>query len=153
MRRLILYEPPLPTESYPDTSEIMSRMQALIGRGERETALEIFFREVVKMPEHELKVYRTLPVWQVRIGLVSTVSREDAAEQSYRFNPKRFADFRVPTLLMLGGDSPPAFREVIEVLNAALPNSRVAILPGQQHVAMDTAPELFLKEVMRFLQG
>jgi hypothetical protein len=26
-------------------------------------------------------------------------------------------------------------------------------MPGQQHVAMDTAPELFLREVLGFLSG
>jgi hypothetical protein len=45
------------------------------------------------------------------------------------------------------------FRQVIEILGVALPNSRIAVLSGQQHVAMDTAPELFLKELIRFLTG
>jgi hypothetical protein len=54
---------------------------------------------------------------------------------------------------LLGGDSPPMFRQVIEILGGALPNSRIAVLSGQQHVAMDTAPELFLKELIGFLTG
>jgi hypothetical protein len=45
------------------------------------------------------------------------------------------------------------FRQVIEILGGALPNSRIAVLSGQQHVAMDTAPELFLKELIGFLTG
>lgn len=32
-----------------------------------------------------------------------------------------------------------------------MPHSRIAVLPGQQHVAMDTAPDVFLHEVMAFL--
>jgi hypothetical protein len=54
---------------------------------------------------------------------------------------------------LLGGDSPPIFRQVIDVVSPALPASRIAVMPGQQHVAMDTAPELFLKEVIAFLSG
>ena len=37
------------------------------------------------------------------------------------------------------------------IIEAALPNSQVVILPGQQHIAMDTNPELFVREVQRFL--
>src|SRR5258708_40058617 len=32
-----------------------------------------------------------------------------------------------------------------------LPNSRILVLPGQQHIAMDTAPDLFVREVLAFL--
>jgi pimeloyl-ACP methyl ester carboxylesterase len=32
-----------------------------------------------------------------------------------------------------------------------LPNSRIVVLPGQQHIAMDTAPDLFVPEVLAFL--
>jgi pimeloyl-ACP methyl ester carboxylesterase len=54
-------------------------------------------------------------------------------------------------LLLRGGDSPPLFRQAVEAVDAALPDSRVVILPGQQHVAMDTNPELFVREVLGFL--
>jgi pimeloyl-ACP methyl ester carboxylesterase len=33
---------------------------------------------------------------------------------------------------------------------AALPHSDIVELPGQGHAAMDTAPQLFLDEVIRF---
>jgi pimeloyl-ACP methyl ester carboxylesterase len=36
-------------------------------------------------------------------------------------------------------------------VHAALPSSRLVILPGQQHVAMNTAPDLFLNEVLTFV--
>lgn len=151
VRKLILYEPPIPTgvQLYPDGTP--ERIQALVDRGEPEAGLELFFREVVRMPEAELERYRALPAWQVRIGLAHTIPRELLVDRNYRFDPSRFGDLRVPTLLMLGGDSPPVFSEVIGWLEAALPDSRVVVLRGQQHVAMDMAPELFLAEVARFV--
>lgn len=150
--RLILYEPPIPTglPSYPPGTP--DRMQALIDSGELEAALEVFFREVVRMPEHELEVYRQLPVWNVRIQLAPTIPREMVFDRTYTFDAERFASLQVPTLLLLGGDSPPLFRRAIETLDAALPNSRVVIMPGQQHIAMDTNPELFVREVLGFLR-
>jgi pimeloyl-ACP methyl ester carboxylesterase len=54
-------------------------------------------------------------------------------------------------MLLLGGDSPAFVRQAIEIVDAALPDSRVVIMPGQQHIAMDTNPELFVREVLRFL--
>jgi pimeloyl-ACP methyl ester carboxylesterase len=33
----------------------------------------------------------------------------------------------------------------------AVPSSELVVLPGQQHVAIDTAPELFAREVLAFL--
>jgi len=56
----------------------------------------------------------------------------------------------VPTLLLLGGDSPPVYSDFIQQVNAALPNSTIVVMPGQQHIAMNTR-ELFIKEVVRFL--
>jgi pimeloyl-ACP methyl ester carboxylesterase len=56
-----------------------------------------------------------------------------------------------PTLLLQGSDSAPHLHEGVAVLQSALPHARVAILPGQQHLAMNTAPELFSNEVVRFL--
>ena len=38
-----------------------------------------------------------------------------------------------------------------EALEAALPDGRVVVLPGEGHVAHRTAPELFEREVVRFL--
>jgi pimeloyl-ACP methyl ester carboxylesterase len=58
-----------------------------------------------------------------------------------------------PTLLLLGGDSRDFEKKGVELLSAALPNSRVAAMPGQGHIAMYTAPDLFLREVLAFLEG
>ena len=38
------------------------------------------------------------------------------------------------------------------VFCAALAGARVVVLPGQQHLAMYTAPELFVNEIVRFLE-
>jgi pimeloyl-ACP methyl ester carboxylesterase len=151
IKRLILYEPPVPTgiEMYPPG--LPDRIQALVDRGELETALEMFFREIVRMPEPELKSYRSLPMWPARVQLAPTIPREMTIDRHYPFDAGKFSDFQTPTLLLLGGDSPPMFSQAIEVVAAALPNARVVILPGQRHIAMDTNQDLFVKEVMAFL--
>lgn len=149
--RLILYEPPIPTglPQYPPA--VPDRIQSLVDSSRMEAGLEVFFREVVKMPEHELQAYRQLPVWQKRIQLAHTIPREMTLDRTYRFDAAKFAGFQVPTLLLLGGDSPPVFQQATELVESVLTNSRVIVLPGQQHIAMDTNPELFVSEVIGFL--
>jgi pimeloyl-ACP methyl ester carboxylesterase len=151
IRRLILYEPPIPTGVPMYPGNLPDRMQALIDRDSLEAGLELFMREVVRMPEPELKAYRQLPMWKVRIKIAPTIPRELAIDRSYQFDPNRFTHYQVPILLLLGGDSPDLFRRAVEVLDSALTNSTVITLPGQQHVAMDTNPELFMREVLQFL--
>jgi pimeloyl-ACP methyl ester carboxylesterase len=60
---------------------------------------------------------------------------------------------RCPTLFLVGGDSPAREHENAEAIAAALPDARVAVLPGQQHLAMYTAPDVFVAEIARFLEG
>jgi pimeloyl-ACP methyl ester carboxylesterase len=87
------------------------------------------------------------------VAAAHTLARELRAHEHYRFNPERFKGFNTPTLLLLGEHSPDFFKASIEVLSAKLPNNRVVVLSGQQHVAMDTAPQIFLQEVLGFLSA
>lgn len=151
VRRLILYEPPIPTGLPQYSPGIPDQIQALVDGGDLEAGCELFFREVVRMPEQELEAYRQLPVWKVRVQLTPTIPREMTIDRTYSFNAEKFANFQVPTLLLLGGDSPPLFKQAIELVDSILPNSQVVILPDQQHIAMDTNPELFVREVLQFL--
>jgi pimeloyl-ACP methyl ester carboxylesterase len=95
---------------------------------------------------------RTLPSWPNRVAAAHTVVREVLAHDSYRLRPERFGSLTVPTLLLLGSDSPPGEAESTAELAASLPGARVVTLEGQGHVAMLTAPELFAAEVLAFLR-
>jgi hypothetical protein len=53
--------------------------------------------------------------------------------------------------LLLGENSPAIFHRATRELDNVLPNSRVALLPGQQHIAINTALELIAREVLAFL--
>ena len=92
------------------------------------------------------------PTWAMRLASAHAVPRESRADGRYRFEAQRFRALSTPTLLLAGGDSPALLKAATQVVAAALPNSRVAVMPGQQHIAMNTAPELFVKEVLTFLR-
>jgi pimeloyl-ACP methyl ester carboxylesterase len=103
------------------------------------------------MPESEIQMLKGLPSWPARLAAAHTIPREERADEAYRFEASRFAGVTVSTLLLLGGDSPPFFRAAIEAVHRAIATSEIVVLPGQQHTAMNTAPELFLREVLAFL--
>jgi len=152
LRKLILYEPPTHTDVKRNYSpDVVDRMNSYLHVGERDKALIIFLQEIVGIPQDEINILRCLPSWSYRVAAAHTLPREEASVDSYILKPQRFSHMETPTLLLLGGDSPSFFRAAIEALKKSILNSRIAIMPGQRHAAMDTAPELFLSEVIGFL--
>lgn len=151
LRTLALYEPPLPvSDRDPDSENVLAEMEALVDDGENEQALVLFFREIVGAPSAELDALRSAPNWPARVDAVHSVVREERARKAYEFDAGRFAELTTPTLLVTGSESSPFLREATDALDDALPNSRVVVLDGQGHAAMNTAPELFLEEVLAF---
>jgi hypothetical protein len=55
--------------------------------------------------------------------------------------------------MLSGGDSPTALRKAAEAANEALPDSRIVVMPGHGHAAMDTGTDLFTTEVLCFVEG
>jgi pimeloyl-ACP methyl ester carboxylesterase len=154
VRRLVLYEGwPSPN---PDLlalpAGVEERLDALLAEGNREAALETFFREVVRMPDEEFAVYRALPAWQARIAAAHTITRESRAEQAARLDPELAATLTVPVLLLVGSDSPEVLTAGVDTVAAALPDARIVVLDGQQHIAMDLVPEAFAEHVLAFLR-
>lgn len=150
VRRLVLYEPPLATGGSLYPPGVIDRLKAMVARADPDGVVTTFFREVVGTPPAELSMLRSLPSWAARVAAAHTIPRELCMDDRV-FEPARFASLRTPTLVLLGGDSPPFFGKAAAAVHAALPASRIVVLPGQKHVAMNTAPELFLREVLGFL--
>jgi pimeloyl-ACP methyl ester carboxylesterase len=154
IRTLVLYEGwPSPN---PDLLAlplgVEERLDALLAEGNREAVLETFFREVVKMPDEEFAVYRALPAWQARIAAAHTMPRELRAEHEAPFDPEQAAKLTVPILMLVGGDSPDNIKGDYETVAAALPDVRITVLDGQQHIAIDLVPEVFADHVVAFLR-
>ena len=81
------------------------------------------------------ELLRADPSWAVYLAAAHTLGRETRGTQEYRFEPWRFADLRVPTLLLEGELSLPTLKVATAAVHAALPQSRVVVMPGQGHVA------------------
>ena len=151
IRRLVLYEPPIlvgDSELY--TEDVLTEMETLLEDGENERALVSFLRDVAKIPPAQIDTLRAAPNWQTRVDAAHTLPRETRAPTEYVLDASRFANLTTPTLLLSGGESPPLYAAATEAVADALPNSRLVTFDGHAHVAMNTAPERFVDEVLAF---
>jgi pimeloyl-ACP methyl ester carboxylesterase len=154
VKRLILYEGVYlrGSDNYPPG--LIDRLEGLRAAGDVEGMLVAMLRELVEMPPEEIELLRAQKeAWAVRLSNAPTIPRELRADAGYWFAPERFRSLRTPTLFLVGGDSPGREQRNAEAVAAALPDARVVALPGQQHLAMYTAPDVFVSEVVRFLAG
>ncbi len=155
VRKLVLYEPPVnvATDEGNLPPGVIDRLEVLLEAGDRDGVVTTLVREVVGVPPEVEEHMRSQPAWQARLSAAHTIPRELRASEAYRFDPERFGDLRVPALLLKGSESPPTFEEGEKAVAEALPNSRIVVMAGQGHVAMDTGTDLFTTEVLRFLEG
>ena len=152
LRGLILYEPPLPTGVSTVPGDLGDRLQTILETGDRDAVVVTFLQEGPRYPPEEIAKRRASPDWQVRLAMAHTLPRETLAVNQYSFDAGRAANLDVPTLLLLGSQSPPLFQDAIALLHGAIANSEVVVLEGQHHNAMDTAPALLADAVSGFLQ-
>lgn len=156
IRRLVLYEgwPLVDPAVVALPSGVEERLDALLAAGSREAALETIMREVVMVPEDELSAIRAQPSWQARIAAVHTIPREvrTCFSSAAAFDAEQAAMITVPTLLLTGEDSPDPAAADVDTVAGALPDARIVVLEGQQHLADVLAPEVFAEHVLGFLR-
>jgi len=151
--KLILYEPPIVVGQHElGVEEVVAQIETLVGDGEKEQALVLFLQAVGGLSSTELDALRSAPTWQDRVDVAHIIPRGLQAVEEYEFDADRFADLTTPTLLLSGSESPPLFQDGIEAVNRALPNSRIVSFDGHAHVAMLTATDRFLDEVLAFIR-
>lgn len=151
IRRLVLYEPALVGMPAGFLDAVLPRLRKLLAAGDRDALLQTFLREVARVPEDQVQTLKSLPAWQGRLEAAHTLVRELEYAPSYRFEPDRLGCIAVPTLLLLGGASPDSVKAAVEQVHQTIKGSTIAVMPGQQHVAMDTGTRLFLDAVLGFL--
>lgn len=149
--KLILYEPPISLTDSGWSPALDAKFETLLEAGKQEEVLLLFFREIVKMPPHEIAAIQAGVHWPERIAEAYTIHRELRGIDRYVFTPQRFHGLKTPVLLLLGGESPPRRHHIAEMLHRALPSSQIRILQGQQHGAIRIAPDLFVDAVVHFL--
>ena len=81
-----------------------------------------------------------------------TITREFRAFFDDTFDPEQAAKITVPVLLLVGADTPDELKDDPETVAAALPDARIVVIAGQQHLADVLVPEVFAQHVVAFLR-
>ena len=153
IHKLALYEawPPVDPEAFEPPEGFAERAEALLAAGQPEEALELAYRELVGLSEEEIAALKTQPSWPARIAAAHTIPREERAFLQTPFDPDAAAAIAVPTLLLVGSETP-TWSTQAETVAAALPNARIEVLQGQGHVADLFAPEVVAERLLAFLR-
>ncbi|WP_236794927.1 alpha/beta fold hydrolase [Amycolatopsis sp. GM8] len=137
----VLYEPPV-VVGEPLGGEALERARAAVAAGKPGKALEIFLRDIVRMPAW-LAVLARLAVLIVRTLRPRVARQIDDADAIDALGVRldAYAQLQIPAVLLRGDRSPDHLRERTEALARVLPRvERVVVLPGQAHGANDRAP-------------
>src|SRR5262249_24097618 len=151
--RLVLYEPPFPVHGPLADSKTLARFEGLIQQGQKDAALELFLRKIVKLPEARSGVARREPSWAARAEAVGVQVREVKSVDAYGFVGAKYQAAKSPTLLVMGTETAEHHQAAIEALRQVLPNNQIAVLQGQGHDAVQASPQLFLDPVLKFLNA
>lgn len=150
---LILYEPTIDVVGTYFHESTLAEMESLLAEGNNEAALEFYLREVIGLPEAALDSLRAADSWSSRVAAAYVLPREYLAPAEYSIDATTFESVTVPTLLLVGSESPQWGIDSTATVADTLPNCQVRTLEGQGHLAYATAPDLFTEVVNEFLQN
>lgn len=147
---LVLYEPP-PPETF--AAGVLDTLRRLEAAGDRVGILRLFLIEILGNDEDAFAFIQERPIWPIMLENALTLPAEMEASSHHRLDRAALAELHVPVLLLVGELSGPDTRAAVDEVADALPDARVAVLPGQGHGAMLSAPTLFAAEVRRFVES
>jgi len=155
IRKLVLYEGwPVPDPAiYALPAVVMTRMDQLLGAGDRDGVIEALFRAVEDVSDEDMAALRAAPSWAGRVAAAHTLPREISSETGARLEPEQAATMKASVLLVTGEASTDPAQAEVHAVAAALPDARHLEIPGQQHIADILEPETFAKHLLEFLHG
>jgi pimeloyl-ACP methyl ester carboxylesterase len=148
--RLVLYEPAYRgIFDYP--AGFINRLATLIHDGHPDQAVQVVMRERVGVTAAQLEALQAAPSWPARVAAAPAIPRELSIDATLDFDPTPYLTMTTPTVLLLGEHSPAGQQRILTAIDAALPDSSIVTLPGQEHMAQMTAPHLIADALIREL--
>ena len=151
--KLVLYEgwPVRDPDVYALPPGLEERLEALLAAGDRDGVVETVFRTLELLSDEDMEAFKAAPSWPGRVAAAHTITREVRAETGARLDPELAGRITVPVLLVTGEKSSDPSKADIEAVAGALPDARIVVIAGQEHVADVLVPEVFAGHVLAFL--
>ena len=146
--RLFLTRPRAAVELVRLGVEGLGPATAAAKRGDMETAGERFGRAVLGD-----EAYAALSEERLEQARANTFRSEFLGPGFPDVEPAEVRRLNLPTLLVVGSESPGIFREVARRLDELLPDSRMVELQGASHLVHEDRPSEFVAHVLDFLEG
>ncbi|MEU4222140.1 alpha/beta hydrolase [Actinoplanes sp. NPDC026623] len=139
VRKLALYEPPFIVDgshpARPDT--YLPETEAMIAAGDNGGAVKKFLRHV-GVPGFVVQIMALTPVFRKLKAVAPTLPYDlrilGDTGRGLPLDAGRWAQVRVPAVVMDGGRSPQYMRNAAKALSEALPKADYRTLPGQTHI-------------------
>jgi pimeloyl-ACP methyl ester carboxylesterase len=139
VERLALYEAPVIVDESrpPAPPDYAARLAALLEADRRGDAARLFMR-LVGVPRVLIALMRFMPTWGKVTAVAHTLPYDAAVmgdtQEGKPLPAGRWAAVKVPTLVVVGGKSPPWMHNGMRALADLLPGARLQVLDGQTHV-------------------
>jgi len=136
VKKLAMYEPPYNDD--PDARQawktLRHNLKAPLAEGRNGDAVALFLMGM-GMPEEHVEGMRQYEMWPMFEAIAPTLAYDAAALGDEGAVPTaKAARLTIPTLIMVGGETPyPFMRVSAEALAKAIPNAQFCILEGQVH--------------------
>jgi pimeloyl-ACP methyl ester carboxylesterase len=127
-----------------------ARFEQLVQSGDRDAASRDFMSDIGGYTDAEIEAMRGTPAWQARLDASPTVPRELRAERAFAIDALCLGDFVVPTLVLVGSESPDWAQRSTRAFAAAIPGAELHTLDGHGHGAAVSGPELLAAELVGF---
>lgn len=152
---LMLYEPALGLNGPAGIpASFIEQLDALVAAGQLDRATEVTMREIVGLPAEVLAELRAdAAAWQPMVDCAHTLPRELRSVSAFTFDAVRYRALGVPTVLLAGTDSPPELHVGVGLVRDAVDGSRVVMMPGVDHEAVTTGPDVLTATLMDLLVG
>jgi pimeloyl-ACP methyl ester carboxylesterase len=125
----------------------------MVADGQAGRAAFTFLTEIIGLTRSEVEALRDAPGARDVLPIVAATLPREARTLAAPDLAVAARQIRQPVLLLLGTASSPRASQITRELTAVLPAATVTELPGAGHEALNTAPDLLVTEVWRFLGG
>jgi pimeloyl-ACP methyl ester carboxylesterase len=151
VKKLVLYEPPLPVGGIVAGSAL-DPYRTAVEIGDLDQALNIGLLHFAQEKPENIAFLRQTPAWSPMAALTPTWVRELQEIDALGPDLTRYGKLTMPILLLLGTESAEhPLRDASVALSAALANAQIAPLSGQGHTAHMIAPDLVAEVISQFL--
>ena len=156
-RSMVIHEPPLfdllndnpnAQKTFETVNERINVVLDLIAADNQEKAAEEFMEKIAMGPGS----WERLPDVAKKKFVYNAITWYDEMQdpQSLQINLSSLKDFKKPTLLSAGSESPPFFPPVLDKINNALPHANRIVIEGAGHVPHMSHAEKYIELVTDF---